>query len=109
LDFIAAVREGRRQFFNPIECAVVKRGIGRNHAELVDRDEVLKTIREATCKAMSLVGKAKPFTPILPLEIKLKLYWSDFCDQISGLPSVERIDARIVRKVASSYLDILFE
>lgn len=97
-----------RQFFNPVECAVVKRGIGRNYAELVDREESLRRIREAASKAISLIGKAKPFAPILPLDIKLELYRSDFCDAIANLPGVERIDARTVRKAANSYLDILF-
>lgn len=97
-----------RQFFNPVECANVKRGIGRNRADTVELDEALGRIRAAACKAMSLVGKAKPFKPILPMEIRLELYRSDFCDEIANKPGVERIDARTVRKVAFKYLDIFF-
>lgn len=97
------------QFFNPVECAVVKRGLGRNQAVLVNPDEASQRIREAAQKAITLAGKAKPFTPILPMEIKLELYRSDYCDEIAKLPGVERLDARTVRKVAGCYLDLLFE
>lgn len=97
-----------QQFFNPVECAVVKRGIGRNKAELVDPDEAVAGIREAARKAMTLIGSAQPFTPILPMEVKLELCRSDYCDTASGSPGTERIDARTVRKVCTSYLDCLF-
>jgi D-amino peptidase len=97
-----------RQFFSHVECAVVKHGVGRNNAVVLDSDIALESIRNAACKAMSLVGKVKPYTPILPMEIKLELYRSDYCDKIAEKQGVERIDARTVRKVTNSYLDILF-
>lgn len=94
-----------RQFLQPVECAIVKRGVGRNRAELVDNDIALELIREAARKSMSLIGKAKPFKPILPMEIKLELYRSDYCDIHAGKPGVERLDARTLRKISNSYLD----
>jgi len=93
------------QFFDPIECAVVKRGLGRNRAELVNPDEAVERIREAARKAISLVGKAKPFTPILPMEIKLEFCRADYCDGAVKAAGVERLDARTIRKIADSYLD----
>ncbi len=96
-----------RQFFNPIECACVKRGIGRNKAQLFNNDNAVSDIYEAAKKAMSLIGQAKPFKPILPMEIILELYRSDFCDAKANKPGVERLDARTVRKIASNYLDLL--
>jgi D-amino peptidase len=96
-----------RQFFHPIECAPVKRGIGRNKAELFDLDKAVSDIYEAAKRAISLVGKAKPFKPILPMEIILELCRSDFCDAIANNPGVERLDARTVRKIAASYLELL--
>lgn len=95
-----------RQFFHPIECVAVKRGIGRNKAELFDLDKAVSGIYEAAKRAISLVGKAKPFKPALPMEIILELYRSDYCDKIANNPGVERLDARTVRKIAASYLEL---
>ncbi len=94
-----------RQFFNPVECAVVKRGIGRNKAILVEPGEATSRIREAARKAILLVGKAKAFKPHLPMEVKLELTRADYCDALAENPGNERLDARTVRKFASSYLD----
>ncbi|MBI3946669.1 MAG: M55 family metallopeptidase [Armatimonadetes bacterium] len=89
-----------RQFFHPLEVAAVKRGVGRNRAELVDADEARARIREAARKAMALVGQAKPLKPTLPMEIILEFNRSDFCDRVATRPGVERLDARTIRKVA---------
>ena len=97
-----------QQFFNPLEYAVVKRGLGRNRALLVNPDEAVERIREAARKAVALAGKGKPFKPILPMELKLELYRSDFCDEVANNPGVERLDARTVRKVSNSCLDLFF-
>ena len=94
-----------RQFFNPIEVAVVKRGIGRNKAELVDLHEATNRIYEAARKAISLVGKGRVFTPYLPMEVKLEFTRSDYCDEFAEHAGNERLDARTVRKVCNSYLD----
>lgn len=95
-------------FFNPIECAAVKRGNGRNSAILMDPDEALEKIRTAAKKSIELIGRAKPFKPNFPAEIKLELYRTDFCDEIANKAGVERLDARTVRKVAKDGLDLFF-
>ena len=82
-----------RQFFNPVETAAVKRGIGRNRAELVDVKEARNRIREAACRAIGLVGKAKPLIPSKPMEIFLEYNRSDYCDAAADRPGIERIDA----------------
>lgn len=97
-----------RQFFGHIQCAVVKDGIGRNRAELVPEETAVALIREAAARSIALIGEVKPYMPLLPLDIRLELYRSDFCDELAGKPGVERLDARTVRKVSSNYLDILF-
>ena len=96
-----------RQFFNPVECALVKRGIGRKKAELIEQSEAAGHIYEAARKAISLIGKGRPFTPFLPMEVKLELTRSDYCDEIADGPDMERLDARTVRKFCSSYLDCI--
>ncbi|MDH7571003.1 MAG: M55 family metallopeptidase [Armatimonadota bacterium] len=95
-----------RQFFRPVETAVVKRGIGRNRAELVAPEEARARIREAARRAVALVGEAKPFKPTLPMEIRLEYNRSDYCDAVEGRPGVERLDAWTVRKIAYDALSL---
>ncbi len=95
-----------RQFFHPVETAVVKRGVGRNLAELVPPDEARARIREAARRAVSLVGQARPFAPLKPMEILLELNRSDYCDAVAAHPGVERLDARTVRKLTSDPLEL---
>jgi D-amino peptidase len=95
-----------RQFFHPLETAVVKRGVGRNRAELVEREEARDRIREAACRAVALVGQARPFVPARPMEIILEYNRADYCDAAASRPGVERLDARTVRKVTSDPLDL---
>lgn len=103
----AACAEARR-FFHPVETAVVKSGAGRNRAEIVDLDDARACIFESARKAVSHVGVAKPFAPILPAEIVLRFNRSDYCDDAAGLPGVERLDARTIRWVAASALDLFY-
>lgn len=97
-----------RQFFNPVECAAVKRGIGRNRAELVDTGEAEKRIYEAARKAISLVGKGRVFRPSLPMVVRMEYTRSDYCDSVAENPGVERLDARTARKTSDSCLDYYF-
>jgi len=93
-----------RQFFSPMETAMVKRGIGRNRAELIAPVESRSRIREAARRAIGLIGQAAPFRPILPMEIVVKFNRADYCDASARCPGMERLDARTVRKVTSDRL-----
>jgi D-amino peptidase len=101
-----------KSFLGDIKCAVVKYGIGRNHAHLISLDEALDKIKKAAHDSLELIGKIPPYKPLLPLEIKLELYRSDMCDElVKKCKNVERLDARTLRKVVTkieSYRDILF-
>jgi D-amino peptidase len=94
-----------RQFFYPVETAIVKTGVGRNRAVLVDLDEARARIREAARRAIPIVKDARPFIPSKPMEIILEFTRSDYCDSAAAR-GAERIDARTVRKVADSGLDL---
>jgi len=96
-----------RAFFNPVETAAVKRGIGRNRAELVEVKEARARIREAARRAIALVGKAKPLVPNKPMEIILEYNRADYCDGPAAKPGMERLDARTIRWVTSDPLAIL--
>lgn len=100
-----------RLFFDDIECAAVKYARSRNEAVLYDLDESIEKIKVAARNAMSLIGSARVFRPILPMEVKLELCRADYCDPLASLPGVERLDARTVRKVSkdcSSYKQLIF-
>ena len=94
-----------RQFFNHVETAIVKRGIGRNRADCIDSDEARKRIREAARKSMALVGKVKPYKVTMPMEVVLELNRADFCEGRLK-DGIERIDARTVRKITSDPLEL---
>jgi D-amino peptidase len=96
-----------RQFFTPVETAVVKRGLGRNRAELVETAEARARIREAARESIALIGTAKPYVVTMPMEIILEFNRSDFCEEKLKRDGVERIDARKIRKVTSNPLALL--
>jgi D-amino peptidase len=96
-----------RNFFGPIETAAVKRAVGRNRAELIDLQEARHRIREAARRAVSLIGKARPFTPIKPMEIVLEYNRADYCDGPAAKPGIERLNARTIRWLTSDPLAIL--
>ena len=96
-----------RAFFDPVETAAVKRGRGRNRADLVPLAEARERIRAAARRAVGLVGRARPLVVKKPMEIVLEYNRSDYCDAAAGRPGVERLDARTIRKVTSDPLEIL--
>jgi len=96
-----------RQFFDPVETAAVKRGKGRNRAELVDPKEARSRIREAARRAIALVGRAKPYVPAKPMEIVLRYNRSDYCDGVAGKEGMTRLDSRTIRWTTSDPLAIL--
>ena len=96
-----------RNFFSPVETAAVKRAMGRNRAELIDLKEARNRIREAAKRAVSLIGKARPFTPVKPMEIVLEYNRADYCDGMATKPGIERLNARTIRWLTSDPLAIL--
>lgn len=96
-----------RNFFNPVETAVVKYARGRNRARLVEVKEARERIREAARRAVKLVGQGWPLTPNKPMEITLEFNRADYCDAVAAKPGIERLDARTIRWVTSDPLAIL--
>jgi D-amino peptidase len=103
----AAACAEARAFFNPIETAPVKQGTGRNAALGLPEDEARVVIRSAARRAMSLVGKAKPYQPLKPMDIRITYTRSDYCDAIAQREGWERMDARTVRRVTDDPHTIL--
>ena len=59
-------------FFNPVKTAAVKCAKGIDEAESLEPEAAAELIRKAAREAIPLIGVAKPFKPILPMEIKLE-------------------------------------
>ncbi|MGB9598004.1 MAG: M55 family metallopeptidase [Candidatus Poribacteria bacterium] len=95
-----------KQFFNPVETAIVKYGVGRNRARLVDLEEARARIRESARRAISIIKNARPFVLSKPMEIIVEYTRSDYCDGVASRNGVERLDARTVRKVTNDQLDL---
>lgn len=95
-----------------IECAVVKRGIGRNRAKCLPSDEALARIRAAACRGIQKASQIKPFKVSLPAELKVELYRTDFCEEmLEANPALTRLDARTLVKTVDrieNYTDMLF-
>lgn len=95
-------------FFNPIKTAVVKYAKGINEAEPIEADVAEELIRKTARDAIALVGLAKPFKPILPMEIKIEYscgWGENTAERVSKKPGVERLDGRTVRRISNSLLD----
>lgn len=90
-----------RAFFNPVETAAVKQGVGRNRAIAYPADVARARIREAARRSLELVGTARPFMPIMPMEVKVEFNRSDYCDGAVDRPGAERLDARTIRWITS--------
>jgi len=98
-----------RAFFDPVETAPIKQGLGRNRAQAYPLDEARRRIHDAAERAMALIGRARPLRPICPMDLKLTMTRSDFCDEMMRKHADgERLDARTIRRVTNDYLDILF-
>lgn len=93
-------------FFSPIKTAAVKRGTERMRAEALPLDIARERIYNAAKEAISLVSEAKPFWLYKPYIYELTLMRSDFADEMMKMGKVERIDARKVRWVSDSPLDL---
>lgn len=101
-----------RELLGELALAVVKYGVGRNRARLVDPQKALDLIFKAARAGVGLSASKKPYQPPLPLELTLELYRSDMADEImQKRADVERLDARTVRRRVgqiNSFSDLLF-
>jgi D-amino peptidase len=101
-----ACAEAERQFPGVV-TASVKRGLGRNRATCQHPEQARKIVREKSCEAVQSAGNLKPWRIQLPATIELEYYRSDYADNAASRPGVERVNARTVRKVIHSALDVV--
>lgn len=89
-----------------VECAVVKRGIGRNRANCLSIDKAHSRIRKAISLAMQDIGRFSPWRPELPATIELTVYRSDMADNFEGRADIERVGARTLRTQISTLKNV---
>ncbi len=102
----AAADEAKALLGN-VECAVVKKGIGRNNAHCLSIPAAHAAIRKAVTDALANIKKFKPFKPKFPARVELTLYRSDYADGAMWSGEITRVDARTVRKTAKSGLNVM--
>lgn len=89
-----------------VECAVVKKGIGRNRANCLSMHAAHERIREAISRAVRNISRFSPWKPILPATIELTVYRSDMADAYAGRPGVDRVGPRTLRAQITALKDI---
>jgi len=103
----AAVNEAI-QFFGNIEVAAVKRGIARMCANLIPNEIAEDKIRQACKKAVERTDVIPLFKPRLPMEVKIDLTRTDYCEEyLIRNTEYERLDARTVRMISNSYQEFI--
>lgn len=100
-----------RELIDGIECAVVKKASGRNHAECLSAEESEKLIREAAYRGIKKAHEIKPMKVDLPAQIKVEFCRADYCDEAANrFPHLTRLDARTVVRTSEkivTYHDVL--
>lgn len=90
----------------------VKKALGRNRAVSIPDAEAEDILRSAAAESLSLINTISPYTEKLPLEIILEFNRTDYLENsLSADPSIERLDARTLRRIADKvvyYEDLLF-
>ncbi len=103
---LAATKEAKAFLGKDIETVAVKEGFSRNGAICLHPKKTYELIREGVKKAVTKIDKIKPYTVKTPIELKLEVSKSDVADMLE-MQGSERINARIVRRVVKTALDIL--
>ena len=94
-----------RALLGNVECAVVKKGIGRNSANCLSIPEAHKRIRAAVSNAVRDVSRFSPWKPTLPATVDLTMCRSDWADMYAGRPGIERVGSRTLRAQVTSFKD----
>lgn len=102
-----ATADEAKALLGKVECAVVKRGVGRNNAHCLSIPAAHNAIRAAVSNAIGAIDEFKPFKPKFPATVQLTLYRSDYADGAMWNSAITRIDARTIRKTAKTALEVM--
>ncbi|HOX07119.1 MAG TPA: M55 family metallopeptidase [Planctomycetota bacterium] len=102
----AACREAR-EFLGEVETATVKTTLCRQYARSLPPAAAHKAIEEAAARALRLVGRARPFKPKFPADVRIEFHRADTADGAARRPGVKRLDGRTVGWTANSALELI--
>ena len=88
-----------------VVTAAVKVGLTRQRARCLHPRAGRDLIRQAAEQAVRATAQPAPWRPGLPITLTLTLYRTDMADNLMQ-PGVERVDARTVRKVVPTALEV---
>ncbi len=104
-----ATAKEARELLGDIPCAVVKYGIGRNWADCLPIEKAYERIAAAVEEGIRMIGKARPYRPVLPAKLELTFYRSDFADRYEAKgDGWTRMDGRTVQKEVRSFKEALW-
>lgn len=96
-----------RKFFGKVECAIVKKAVGRrNSVNCLPIPEAHKRIRKAIITAIRNIKQYRPWKPKLPATLELTMCRTDMVEKYLSDPRIKRIDARTLRAKITSLKDI---
>lgn len=84
----------------------VKDGIGNMCANSLSPQAAQRALREGARAAAENAAGAKPFTFAAPFELQITTTQMEHAEFISGVPGIERVDARTIRYRSGNYLDV---
>lgn len=102
-----AVTAAARERFPGAGTVAVKESITRYSARTLHPDEACHRIRAAASEAVGKIGRLRPFTMAMPVEVVFSLLNTAFADAAELVPGVDRLDARRVRYRAPSAQEML--
>jgi D-amino peptidase len=102
----AACAETEAQFPGAVTVAV-KRALGRSRASCLHPEQARALIRAGAAQAVRKAKSLKPFKPTTPITLELTLYRSDMADDYALRPGTERVNARTLRRVVPTALEVL--
>jgi len=97
----ATTREAGKFFGNNIVTVSVKKGLSREAAILYPFEETRKALYEGAKKAVSVIGKCKPYKTDIPIKVKMQHLNLD-----TNLPVPEVITAEWIAKDALHILEV---
>lgn len=88
-----------------IEAVVVKEGVSRSAGRCVHPRKARELIKEGAKRAMSLIGRVKPFVVEPPVYTEVVFVNPSHADNLEHLPSIERIDGRTVAFKTDDFIE----
>jgi D-amino peptidase len=88
-----------------VQTAVVKEGFGRFMGKCLHPDQTADLIEEAARRAVRGAGAVKPWSPELPLTVRMELKGEEQADYVGRLAGMKRVDGYTVECGSRDYME----